>query len=274
MLSTIEQLKELNLKPRKKLGQNFLIDQNIVKKLLTASNLKSTDIILEIGPGLGAITLTLAKQVKKVIAVEKDRELCQALKETLREKNIDNVEVINRDILNFQPAQSKYKIVANLPYNIATAVVMKFLEAEQKPKSMTIMLQKEVGLRMLAKPPKMNKLAVFSQLYAKIKKISYVSKNCFYPKPKVDSVILHLTPISDVQRQILDEKLFARIVKAGFSAPRKQLINNLSKSKELNLTRQQTEKWLAQNKISPSQRAETLSLSDWQNLAKSYPQPL
>jgi len=285
---TIKQvINSCGLKPNKRLGQNFLICQDPIKKALEAAELNKNDVVLEVGPGLGALTLPLAKQAKQVIAVEKDKGLTTILTETLKAEKIANVEVVNDDILNFQfsPHQTSlcsvgagqaifknfdYKVIANLPYNIAAAVVMKFLEAKNKPELMVVMLQKEVAQRMCAAPPKMNKLAVFTQLLSQAKIIGYIPKQCFYPQPKVDSAILKLTPAYAYSSRPCRISVEMReVVRAGFSHPRKQLINNLSK--KLKLTRSQTEKWLKQNKISPQSRAEALSLNNWQNLASSYP---
>ena len=185
-----------------------------------------------------------------------------------------NVEVVAADILSYRfpalPAGRQvpsYKIVANLPFNIASAVIRKFLEAKNPPKEMILTVQKEVAQRITANPPKMSVLAVSVQLYAKTNIVSYISKNSFYPKPKVDSAILKIIPRK--RFSLLQKDLFFKIVKAGFRAPRKQLINNLSK--ELNLEKDQTAKWLEQNNINPTRRAETLSLDDWKNLTKNYP---
>ncbi len=293
MLSTVKTtLKDSNLRPNKRLGQNFLINQASVNKVIKASELKPTDLILEIGPGLGALTIEIAKQVKQVTAVEKDKKLFCLLDEKLKQQGINNVELINADILKTKTSnilfltavrnKEQYKVVANLPYNIATAVIMKFLEEKNPPSLMVVMLQKEVGQRMVAKPPQMSKLAVFTQLYSTPKIIGYVSKNAFHPRPKVDSAILRLTPNAKHSSKsdsshAPNHELFANIVSAGFAHPRKQLINNLSSLSETSRSyvfadRKKVKEWLTKNKIKPEQRAETLQVSDWINLTKSYPQ--
>ncbi len=253
-----------NIKPKKRLGQNFLLCLPIINKVIAAAELKPFDIVLEVGPGLGSLTLSLAEQVKKVVAVEKDRQLAKALEEILKSQNINNVEIVSADILEYQMSKD-YKLVANLPYNIAATVVMKFLEAKKPPELMVVMLQKEVAQRMRSTVPRMTKLGVFTQFYSEPKIISTVSKNCYFPKPKVDSAILLLKP--KLVSKNIDQKLFSKVVRAGFSHPRKQLINNLSKP--LNLTRAQTEQWLLKNKIRPQQRAETLTIENWLNLSKT-----
>lgn len=280
-----ELLKRHELKPLKRMGQNFLVSSNVVDKVVATADLKPSDTVLEIGPGLGALTIKIAEKAKQVIAVEKDRGLSGILRDVLKDNGVGNVEVVNEDILNFQFSSTnfqtisndsinqfsngKYKLIANLPYNIATAVIMQFLETKNPPQTMVVMLQKEVGKRICEKPPNMSKLTVFSQFYSVPKIVGYVSKRSFYPQPKVDSAILKITPTNTNSKQT-DKKLFAKVVKAGFVHPRKQLSNNLIKG--LNLSRQQTEQWISENNIQPSQRAETLSLDNWMQLTKTYPQ--
>jgi len=202
---TIEDvLKKHAIRPSKRLGQNFLIDKNVLQKIIEAAKLKPTDIILEIGPGLGILTIELAKRVRKVIAVEKDRQLCTILKNILNAPNVKNVEIIEGDILKIESTfrldrnesltNYNYKIVANLPYYIVSPVMRKFLEAENPPQLLVLMVQKEVAQRIVANPPQMNLLAVAVQFYAQPKIISYVSKNSFWPRPKVDSAIIKIVP--------------------------------------------------------------------------------
>ncbi len=262
--ATIKQLlHSFNLKPNKHLGQNFLISNTVLAKIIAAAELKPEDTVLEIGPGLGVLTLELAKHVKKVIAVEKDPKIFTILDQILKDKGINNVEVVNGDALKIQITKQGYKLIANLPYYITNPVIMKFLEAENSPELMVLMVQKEVAQRITASPPHMNKLAVFCQFLSQPKIISYVSKKCFWPSPKVDAAIIRFSRISTNFPRI-NTNLFAKIVNAGFSQPRKQLINNLSKG--LDLTREQTAKWLIQNDIKPTQRAETLPINDWVRL--------
>jgi 16S rRNA (adenine1518-N6/adenine1519-N6)-dimethyltransferase len=252
-------LKKYQIRPSKKFGQNFLIDRGVLQKIISAAELGSEDTILEIGPGLGVLTQELAKKAKRVIAVEKDQKLIPVLTEVL--KNFSNIEIIRGDILkifNSQFSISDYKIVANLPYYIATPVIRKFLESSLQPKLMVLMTQKEVAQRITARPPKMNLLAVSVQFYAEPEIVSFISKKSFWPQPKVDSAVLKITP----KPRMVGEKektLFFKIVKAGFSQPRKQIANNLSK--KLKLNKGQVILWLQKNNIRPTKRAETRS---WQ----------
>jgi 16S rRNA (adenine1518-N6/adenine1519-N6)-dimethyltransferase len=267
-------LRKYQVRPSKKLGQNFLIDKRVIKKLIRAANLKPGDIILEIGPGIGTLTVELAKKVKKVIAIEKDQNLVRILANELRRMGIKNVKIIQADILKFPSYKSykllttKCKIIGNLPFYLTAPVIRKFLEAtEKKPYQMTFVVQKEVGQRICVKPPDMNLLAVSVQFYAKPEFVSFVSKKSFWPQPKVDSAILRITPLVGSFRKMTNTGLFFKIVRAGFSQPRKQLINNLTKGLKLN--RGEVKNWLLKNNIQPNQRAETLAIEDWLSLTKS-----
>jgi len=267
-----------DIKPSRGLGQNFLVDRHAVRRLVVASQIQPDDTILEIGPGIGTLTQELAQRAKRIVAIEKDRRMIEILKETLAE--FPDVEIVHEDVLKFQvsslksqtnPKSQNYKVVANLPYYITAPIIRKFLESEEvglqrkeaRLRSMAFIIQKEVAQRICAKPPDMSILAVSVQIYATPKIISFIKKSAFWPQPKVDSAILQIIPFSTPYP--LDFHRFFRIVKAGFKQPRKQLVNNLSQG--LNLSRQKTEAWLLQSNIQPTQRAETLSIQDWINLA-------
>ncbi|MCH7605141.1 16S rRNA (adenine(1518)-N(6)/adenine(1519)-N(6))-dimethyltransferase RsmA [Patescibacteria group bacterium] len=252
------------IRAKKYLGQNFLVDQNAIRKILLVAELNKDDVVIEVGPGLGALTQEIAPRVKRLIAIEKDRGMFEILKQRIGD--FQNIELINEDILQFDPTyqirHTPYKVVASLPYAIATSVIRKFLEAEHQPESMVLMIQKEVAQRISAKPPKMNILAVSVQFYATPKIMARVSRNSFWPSPRIDSAILKIIPVDTNKNTNVRE--FFKVVKAGFSQPRKQLANNLSK--ELGLEKPQTESWLSQSNIKPTQRAETLTIQDWINL--------
>jgi len=262
-------LKKYGIRPSKKLGQNFLINKKDFEKILKAAELSKADTVLEIGPGIGNLTLRLAEKVKKVIAVEKDKKMCEILAQVLKNENIENVQIINQDILklNLNSRFARIKIVANLPYYITSPVIRKFLELKKPPQVMILMVQKEVGQRICANPNKMSLLAISVQFYANAKIISYISKKSFWPQPKVDSAIIKIIPFKAQRSKKYTEKFF-KIVKAGFSQPRKQLINNLSK--ELSLEKEKIKEWLLKNNVRPSQRAETLNVNEWQKLTKSF----
>jgi len=259
------------IKPIKRFGQNFLIDKQVIKKVIRTANLLPKDIILEIGPGTGVLTQEIAKKARKIIAVEKDPRMCEVLKEGL--KDFKNVEIINQDILNYSLPTTRYKLIANLPFYITAPVIRKFLEVKYPPKEMILIIQKEVAQRICTKPPKMSILAVSVQFYANVKIISYISKNSFWPKPKVDSALTKIVPKKKYKDVDID--LFFKIVKAGFSHPRKQLANNLAKElatsppNELKLDKKEVNNLLLKNNIQPTQRAETLAVQDWINLFNS-----
>ena len=277
---TIKQtLKEHNSSPKDHLGQNFLVEKRVASALLRAAELSGRDTVLEVGPGMGTLTQELAGAAGLVIAVEKDPVMVEILKETVVKEH-PNVKVLQGDILKmkFQAANSEvsivngqlsnvsYRVVANLPYYITSPVLRMFLETEKKPELLALMVQKEVAQRICAKPPDMSMLAVSTQFYAVPKIIAYVRKTAFWPRPKVDSAIVKIVP--NKEKPVVAPDTFFRVVKAGFKQPRKQLANNLAK--ELNLSRQETESLLKKADIKPEQRAETLSLKDWINLAKEY----
>ena len=269
--------KKYHLKPNKRLGQNFLISQKVLRRIIQTAELSKKDIVLEIGPGLGALTQELAQRAKKVIAVEKDKRMVEILKNTLKDRQ--NIEIIHGDILDIirdSPSDTvldsrtvseglSLKIVANIPYYLTSPLIRLFLELKTPPQEMILLIQKEVAQRICAKPPKMSLLAVAVQFYSQPKIISYVSKKSFWPQPKVDSAIIKIGQIKK-PKNINQEKFF-RIAKAGFTSPRKQLINNLSQ--KLNLDREEIKKALTQCHLDIQVRAENLSVEDWINLSAS-----
>jgi 16S rRNA (adenine1518-N6/adenine1519-N6)-dimethyltransferase len=270
MSSLKEILKKYRIFPSKRLGQNFLIDKRILGKIIEIAELSKNDIVLEVGPGIGNLTKELAKRVKKVIAIEKDKRMVEILK---KEVNFPNVQIVYGDILkidlkSYKLKAGSYKIVANIPYYLTSRLIRKFLELENKPKLIVLMVQKEVAQRICAKPPKMNLLAVSVQFYAKPEIVSFVSKNSFWPRPKVDSAIIKIKPLIDAGRRLINADLFFKIVKAGFSQPRKQLINNLSKN--LGIDKMKIREWLFKNNIKPKQRAENLTIKNWLKLTNSF----
>jgi len=293
-LSSVKTIKNLlksrGFAPSKLLGQNFLVDRAAVKKIIEAAELSPEDTVLEIGPGLGVLTRELAKSAKRIIAVEKDPKMIEILEETL--KNFKNVEIIRGDIRYLgcptspkiwgdvgHPDVSRksdflnFKIVGNLPFYLTAPAIRQFLEQKWSdvgfpPISlMVFMVQKEVAQRICSKPPDMNLLAVSVQFYAESKIISYISKKSFWPSPEVDAAIIKITPKTQ-NIQTPDVCMFFKIVKAGFSQPRKQLINNLSNG--LKLDKVKAREWLSANNIQPTQRAETLTLEEWVRLTKGF----
>jgi len=263
-------LRRFDLRPRKGLGQHFLIDVEVLEHIIQAAELKPSDIVMEIGPGLGILTRELARKAGRVIAIELDSKLADILKQTLASFN--NVTIINEDILQIEPAALlqktmgspfSYKVVANLPYYITSPVLRHFLEASVKPQIMVVMVQKEVAEAIVAKPGQMSLLSVSVQFYGEPRIISYVPASCFYPAPEVDSAILRV----DVYPQpavAVDVESFFELVRAGFSLPRKQICNSLAQG--LGLPKAEVLSLLGKADIVSQRRAETLTLVEWARL--------
>ena len=277
-------LKQYGIRPSKAKGQNFLINQNIIKKTIEAADLKQNDYILEIGPGFGILTEELVKQSKKVLTIELDKGLVFFIKRKF--KNIKNLEVLAADILKIKnedlvkkfESSKVYKVVANLPYNITKPILRKFLTYKPKPKEMVVLVQKEVAQKIVAKPGEMSLLSLSVQLYGQPEIIGYVSKSNFYPQPKVDSAILKikLWPqfFAPQIKKILspklkfEEKKFWQLLKIGYSSPRKQLQNNLAAG--LKLDKNIVKKALKLANLNEKIRAQDLSLANWLYLYQDF----
>jgi 16S rRNA (adenine1518-N6/adenine1519-N6)-dimethyltransferase len=257
------------IKPIKRLGQVFLRKKIYLKKMIKTAEIESKDIVLEIGPGTGNLTLELAKVAKKVIAVEKDKRMCEILKEVLEKEEIKNVEILNQDILKFLKEPIRFypfKVVANIPYYLTSRLLRQLLEIKKKPTLIVLLVQKEVAERICAKPPFSNILAVSVQVFAEPKIVSFVKKEAFFPKPKVDSAILKIVPKKETK--IKDEKLFFKILRAGFFQPRKTILNNFAIS--FKIDKIEIEKWLNSAKIKKEMRPSQLSLKDWFSLLDTF----
>jgi 16S rRNA (adenine1518-N6/adenine1519-N6)-dimethyltransferase len=272
-----------------KLGQNFLKDKSVVKKIVEAANLQPDDFVIEVGPGTGILTEELAKKAGKILAIEIDQNLIRPLQKKFDNKK--NIEIINGDILkiNFPKLlghqMSKYKVIANLPYYITSPIIRLFLETEIPPQEMILMVQKEVAERIVAspseipaesrsakrisrgKPGQMSILAVSVQYYAQVEILFEVSRECFDPVPEVDSSVIKISDfgfrISDFER-----KKFFRVVRAGFCAKRKTLVNNLSNS--LHLDKKEVEEKLKSINISSLVRAQELSVEAWKKITEIF----
>jgi len=256
-------LRQFDLRARKGLGQHFLIDGEVLERITSAAELTPADVVIEVGPGLGVLTRELARQAGRVIAIELDSRLAAALKQTLAPFN--NVTIINDDVLKIEPADlaTGYKVVANLPYYITSPVLRHFLEASAKPRLMIVMVQKEVAEAIVAKPGKMSLLSVSVQFYGEPRIISPVPAQCFYPAPKVNSAILRIDPHPQ-PRVAVDEGGFFELVRAGFTAPRKQLVNSLAQG--LGVSKADALSLLETAGIVSQRRAETLTLGEWARL--------
>ncbi|MBD3282513.1 MAG: ribosomal RNA small subunit methyltransferase A [Candidatus Portnoybacteria bacterium] len=261
MKNTKEKLKQYNIRPTKKLGQNFLTNKDSLNKILKAIDPKQDDTIIEIGPGLGALTKELSKKAKKIIAIEKDKRLYNVLKQNIKNKNI---ELINKDILEYQPPKIKYKLAGNIPYYITSPIIRKFLEEKSKPEKITLTTQKEVAQRICQQPPKTNLLAISVQFYAIPKIEAHIPKEHFSPKPKVDSAIINIKPKKQLPLKENQIKDFFKLIKIGFSSKRKTLLNNLNS--KIKKEKSEIEKILKKSNIKSKVRAESLSIQDWLNL--------
>jgi len=271
-------LRRFSLRARKGLGQHFLIDEEVLKLITSAAGLSPSDIVMEIGPGLGVLTKELARQAGWVVTIELDNKLAAILKQTLVAFN--NVTIINEDVLQidpeallqeqrerFSPEISRpfnYKVVANLPYYITSPVLRHFLEASLKPQVMVVMVQKEVAEAIVAEPGEMSVLSISVQFYGQPEIVSRVPARCFYPAPEVDSAILKVTLYPRPAVDVADEADFFRLVRAGFTTPRKQLCNSLTQG--LGLPKAEVLSLLEKASIVLQRRAETLTLAEWAQL--------
>lgn len=254
-----------NFLPSKKLAQHFLLEKKILEKIVLAAEIKENETVLEIGTGLGNLTLEIAKKAKKVITVEKDPKILNLAKEFL--KDLKNVEFVCQDILDFPLEKYQFsKVIGNLPYYIATAIIRKFLLAEKKPELMVFLVQKEVAKRIVAKPPKTNFLAIFVEFFAKSEIVMTVKRKYFFPMPKVDGAVIKIKPHEKQISKEVPFEIFFKTLKAGFSHPRKTLLNNLTfhfKKSKIEL-----EKILLKIGINRKKRPENLSFPLWIKLAK------
>lgn len=279
---TRDLLRQFDLHARKGLGQHFLVNSSILRKITEAAGLSSQDIVLEIGPGLGILTQELVEQAGWVVAVELDTRLAELLRETLAPCR--NISIINRDVLEIEPrdllqeertkfpsslaASDKYKLVANLPYYITAPIIRHFCEARLKPEIMVIMVQKEVARNIVAQPGELSILAISVQFYGKPQIVSYVPASNFYPVPRVDSAILKITLYPRPPFEVTGEKSFFEIVRAGFCAARKQIANSLAQG--LHVPKAEILSLLEKAGVSPDKRAETLSLEEWARMERIF----
>jgi len=249
--------------PNKDLGQHFLTDENVLEKIVETADLGKSDIVVEVGPGIGIMTKELAKKAKKVYAVEIDPKIAEILSTVCIK--YPNLKIVRDDIRNFNPKGiGKYKVVANLPYYITSHVIRKFLEEKHKPEAMTVLIQREVAERICAKPGRMSILAVAVQFYGIPEIVDLVSPMAFFPSPKVYSAILKIKVFKEPVFSDIDPKIFFRLVRAGFGEKRKMLSNSMSGG--LGIEKELAEKLLKGAGVEPMLRAERLSLDDWRRI--------
>jgi len=252
--------------PNKKLGQNFIKDLRVIDRILDVSELSSEDEVLEIGPGLGALTSALADKAQRVIAIEKDRKLFEHLGEFFN--GYPNVELINQDALKTDYGSlysgNKLKVIANLPYSVSSPLLFKLLEAREYFSTLVLMLQFEVGERIAASPggKTYGSISVLLQTFMDITSEFRVSPESFWPKPKVDSIVLKLVPLTTPRTKIVDEKLFEKVVRAAFSSRRKMLGNSLQSF----MSKESAAESLELAGIDKKRRAETLTIEEFGTL--------
>ena len=247
-------LEKYGLWAKKYLGQNFLINRDVLMKIVETANIQPSDEIIEIGPGLGVLTNELAKIAKKVTSIELDATLLPILKETLTAHK--NVQILHSDALQFTPTFKKYKVVANIPYNITSPLINLFLQADNKPESLTILVQKEVAEKICTIEPDMTVLSLQVALFGQAKLIKKVGAGSFYPAPKVDSAILNITLYQPNDPNLVETKKGLEVLalaKKAFSQRRKMLSNTLPEYKEA----------MAKAGIAANRRPETLSVKEW-----------
>ncbi len=257
---------EHSARPNKSFGQNFLVDRSALHKIVEAAEITPDDEILEAVAGTGVLTRELAQHARRVVAVELERDMLALLAQTTRP--FPNIEIIERDLLFINPSeifgQAPYKLVANLPYYITAPTFRHYLESENAPRLLVVMVQWEVAQRITATPGDLSLLAVSVQFYGRPRIIARVPARSFYPAPKVDSAILRVDVDPQAALSPAECDRFFRVVQAGFSERRKQLHNSLTHA--LHYKNEMIRAWLAEASIEASRRAETLSIEEWLRL--------
>jgi len=274
-------LKRHGLRPNKSLGQSFLIDRNVLERIVAAAELAADDTVLEVGAGMGTLTREIAKAARRVLAVELDRGLLAVLAETVG--TLQNVTVVPGDVLKLdlvallrQEGVSTAKVIANLPYYITTPALAAFIQLARAAKPMlvaliVVLVQKEVAARLAAAPgtDEYGALSVMAQYHAQVELVATVSRNVFLPAPKVDSSIVRLRVRDHPPVDVADERLFFDVVKAAFGQRRKTLANALAGASGLRLGRAEAGALLSRVEIDPSRRGETLSIAEFAVVANA-----
>ena len=268
-------LKKYNISANKKLGQNFLVDDDIIQSIIDAAELKETDLVIEIGPGLGTLTSKLLEKAGKVIAIELDEKMLKVLNDRFSLYN--NFVLINNDVLKVDLNKiieenlgqlKSVKIVANLPYYITTPIIMKLLESKLKEESITVMVQKEVADRITATPgDKLSGAITYSvDYYAKAEEMIFVDKSCFIPSPEVDSAVIKLEIRKEPKVNVINEEMFFKVIKASFMQRRKTLTNGLINSGIIK-DKEKLNSILKKANIEPNIRGEKLTIEQFANLS-------
>jgi 16S rRNA (adenine1518-N6/adenine1519-N6)-dimethyltransferase len=262
-------LRQYGLRPDPGRGQNFLVDESALQKIVDIAAISSADEVLEIGPGAGSLTRLLAAQARRVVAVELDERLIPILEQVL--SPYSNVHLVQGDILAYAPAQwmsaANYQVVANIPYYITSALIRHLLEADCQPARLVLTVQREVAERICAVPGKLSLLALSVQLYGLPQVRARIPAGAFYPPPKVDSAVVRVDLYPQPLIPASLHNAFFRLAKAGFSQKRKTLGNSLAGG--LAWSKEQARETLLAAGIDPRRRAETLSLPEWEVLTRA-----
>jgi len=279
-METLDILRRYGVRPSKGLGQSFLIDRGVLERIVEASHLTPDDIVLEVGPGTGLLTHRLAQVARAVVAVELDRKMFPILEETLRDCR--NVHLVQGDILAVDPVAEitkalgmaeastlRYKVVANLPYYITSAVLRHLLAARVRPEQLLVMVQREVARRIVASPGELSLLAISVQAFGAPEIVGHVPARAFFPRPKVDSALLRVHVYEQPKVPPEVQERFFRLVHAGFSQKRKQLHNSLAHA--LCIPHESVLAALAEAGIAPDRRPQTLSIEEWLRLTTLLP---
>lgn len=266
--ATLTWCRKYRLRPERSKGQNFLINEDVYRRIIESADLKKDDTVLEIGSGLGFLTLALSDKVKKVVAVELDETLVKILKKRIEDQGRQNIKVFHNDILKARGANlaklGPYKVVSNLPYNITSVFLRKFLSLDHKPSLLLLLLQREIVDRIRATSPRMNLLACSVQFYAQAEMVFAVDRENFYPQPRVDSAVIKIVPGPRLLPDYEEEKKFFKLLRVGFGAKRKMLKNNLISG--LKLEAEFLRKVFQQVGLTDEVRAEQLAINDWLKL--------
>lgn len=278
--NTIAILNKYNFVFQKRFGQNFLIDQHVMDKIISAAGITRNDTVLEIGPGIGSMTQYLCENARQVIAVEIDKVLIPILNDTL--SSYDNLTIINDDILKVDVNEivrtmndkKPIKVVANLPYYITTPIIMGLFESKVPIENITVMVQKEVAQRMQSGPGSKSygALSLAVQFYADPYIVANVPPNCFMPRPNVGSAVIRLTKLSKPAVSVNDEKLMFALIRASFNQRRKTLVNAISNSSELSISKEEITVACETLGYSPTIRGEALLLEDFAKFANYFNQ--
>jgi 16S rRNA (adenine1518-N6/adenine1519-N6)-dimethyltransferase len=264
-------LERLGVEPKKSLGQNFMVQPAVLERMADAADLSPADTVLEVGAGLGALTEALAGRARRVVALEIDGRFIPALEE--RFANRPHVEIVQADALEADLAAllgedaADYKVVANLPYYVTTAILRRLLESDVPPCLLVLTMQREVAERITARPGTMSLLAVSVQVYGAARVVSRLKPGVFYPRPGVESAIVRIDPHPEPPLKPDERGRFFRIVRAGFGQPRKQIKNSLAAG--LRVDGERVVDWLQTTGIDPRRRAETLSVGEWLALLRA-----